>query len=390
MSSSDTTTTIRPTAAPGDPPPRSAALAQLGWTDERASAFAPYAADGLVPGRVTSASTSARATIDGGTVEVIVQRRHRREATSSADYPVVGDWLALERVPGAPDAAALRAILPRTTVLARADDAGDRSGTRSGRYAAAQVLAANVDVALLVSAAGRDLNPRRIERYLVTCRAGGVGAVVVLNKADLSTDLAGDLATLGRVASGAPIHALSALTGDGLDALAGHLGAGVTACLLGSSGVGKSTLTNALLGAERQAVRAARADDERGRHTTTARELFALRSGALLIDTPGLRAVGVWDDGSALDDVFSDVERLATGCRFRDCHHRGEPGCAVEQGVASGALDGRRVDAMRKLEREVAAYELRADVRASRSQERRLGRMYRQATRSPKRRGWET
>jgi ribosome biogenesis GTPase len=152
--------------------------------------------------------------------------------------------------------------------------------------------------------------------------------------------------------------------------------------------VGKSTITNALLGSDRQAVRAARADDDRGRHTTTARELFVLPSGALLIDTPGLRAVGVWDDGKALGDTFADVERLAVGCRFRDCRHSGEPGCAVDAAVAHGELDAERLRSMRKLEREIVSLERRSDIRASRAEARRMGRIYREAVKPPKRRGW--
>jgi ribosome biogenesis GTPase len=362
--------------APSDP------LTRLGWTPERAAAFERYASDGFVPGRVTSASSTTQAVTDAGTVEVIVQRRHRREATSSASYPVIGDWLALEPVPGDARSAALRAILPRMTVLARADGTAD--GTAG--HVAAQVLAANVDVALLVSAFGRDLNPGRIERYLLACRAGGVRPVVVLNKADLATDIASDLAAVTRVAPNTPVHVVSALSGDGLAALVELLAPGLTVCLLGSSGVGKSTMTNALLGSERQHVRATRADDDRGRHTTTRRELFVLPSGALLIDTPGLRAVGVWDDGSALDDVFADVERLAMDCRFRDCRHGGEPGCAVRVAVANGDLDPRRLEAMRTLEREIASLERRSDIRETRAESRRMGRIYRDAARPLKRR----
>ena len=364
-------------------PPLTDPLTRLGWTAGRAAAFEEYAALGYMPGRVTSASSIAQAVVADGTVDVIVQRRHRREATSSAGYPVIGDWLALEPVPGDAGSAALRAILPRLTVLARADGTAD--GTAG--HVAAQVLAANVDLALLVSAFGRDLNPRRIERYLLACRAGGVRPVVVLNKADLATDLAADIAAVTRVAPNTQVHVMSALTGDGLAALVEHLAPGLTVCLLGSSGVGKSTITNALLGSERQHVRATRADDERGRHTTTTRELFVLPSGALLIDTPGLRAVGVWDDGSALDDVFADVERLATGCRFRDCRHGGEPGCAVSVAVANGDLDPARLEAMRKLEREIAALERRSDIREARAESRRMGRIYRDAARPLKRRG---
>ena len=360
----------------------SSTLAGLGWTADRAAAFEPHAVEGLVPGRVTSAAASAQAQVEGGLVEVVVQRRFRRSAASAADYPVVGDWLALQPLAESPGVAALRAILPRATVLARTDAKADRTGGHVG----AQLLAANVDVAFLVSAVGRDLNPRRVERYLLTCRAGGVQPVIVLNKADLAIDLGRDLESVALVAQDTPVVAVSALTGAGLDLLAAHLRPAVTFCLMGSSGVGKSTISNALVGAGRQAVRAARADDDRGRHTTTRRELFTLPSGALLIDTPGLRSIGVWDDGSGLDEAFSDIERVAEGCRFGDCRHAGEPGCAVAAAVEAGELDARRVEGMRKLEREIHALALRSDVRAARAESRRMGRIYRDAARPAKRR----
>jgi ribosome biogenesis GTPase len=214
--------------------------------------------------------------------------------------------------------------------------------------------------------------------------------VVVLSKLDLAHDLAADLAAVARVTGSVPVVPLSGITGEGVDLLEPYLEPGRTLCLLGSSGVGKSTLLNALLGEERQRVRAVREDDSRGRHTTTSRELIALPGGALLIDTPGLRSVGLWDDGSGLEQAFADIEGLAGDCRFRDCRHGGEPGCAVRAAIASGDLDESRLASHRKLERELRSIDLRADVAASRAEGRRLGRLYREAGRASRRRseGW--
>ncbi|CAN5733171.1 ribosome small subunit-dependent GTPase A [soil metagenome] len=366
-------------------------LTALGWTAEREAAFAPHAADGLYPARVTSASniTVARSAIR--LVEVVVQRRFRRATARAADMPVVGDWLALQPLPSTPSQGALREVLPRATSLTRSIV----SASRPDSPAAAQVIAANVDVALIVSAFGHDLNARRIERYLLAALAGGIRPVIVLNKADLDDSpgaaaaIAAVLAAVAAVVGETPIHAISARTGAGLAELSAHLGPGTTTCLLGSSGVGKSTLTNALLGEERQLVHEVRSDDERGRHTTVSREMFELPTGALLIDTPGLRAVGLWDDGSGLAEAFADVAKLAQACRFGDCSHMNEPGCAVLEAVARGELTPDRVDDLRRLEREVRALELRSDIRSARETQRRQGRIYRDAAKATRWKGWQ-
>ena len=202
---------------------------------------------------------------------------------------------------------------------------------------------------------------------------------MVLTKADIAGGLAVPLAAVAEVAGDVPIHAVSAMTHDGLSGLQPYLAPGRTVCLLGSSGVGKSTLANALLGEARQLVKAERADDSRGRHTTTARELFPLPGGALLIDTPGLRSVGLWDDGKGLDQAFEDIATLAEQCRFSDCGHGTEPGCAVLAAVAAGELAEERLESHRKLEKELRALELRNDTPAGRAENRRLGRVYRAA-----------
>ncbi len=250
----------------------------------------------------------------------------------------------------------------------------------------AQVLAANVDVAFLVSGLDHDLNLRRIERYLVLATDGGVTPVVVLNKVDIALDLQRAVSEVHSVAAGARVVVTSAIDGSGLDELRVYLGSGQTACLLGSSGVGKSTLTNALLGQQRQVVKALREDDSRGRHTTTHRELFVLPGGGLLIDTPGLRTVGVLGEGDSVDATFDDIESLARACRFSDCRHDSEPGCAVRAALETGTLSTARLASHQKLEAERLSAEVRADERARREADRRLGKFYRQHKKALKQR----
>jgi len=357
-------------------------LLAFGWTPERQAAFAEHAADGRMPGRVISTGGVMRAQTADGPVDVVFQRRFRRAVASTADLPAVGDWLALEPIESSGTGArqaAVRVVLPRSSAFARGE-------ATSGQHVAEQVVAANVDTAFLVSALTHDLNPRRIERYLLLAWASGASPVVVLNKADLATDLAASVAVVAAIAGDVPIHPVSAVTHDGLAALGPYLASGRTVCLLGSSGVGKSTLANALLGHTRQLVKAERADDSRGRHTTTARELFPLPGGALLIDTPGLRSVGLWDDGKGLDQAFEDLARIAEGCRFADCHHRTEPGCAVRVAIAAGEFAEERLASHEKLEKELRALDLRSDSAAGRAESRRLGRMSRDAGKAAKRR----
>jgi ribosome biogenesis GTPase len=302
-------------------------------------------------------------------MEVVLQRQVARAGPERTVGPAVGDWLAIEPGGASPGPGALREILPRSGHVTRL-----RPSTEG-----VQVLAANVDLALLVSGLDDDLNLRRIERYLVLATDGGVRPVVVLNKVDVATDVERAVADVHAVAAGTRVLVTSALTGQGMAALRGTIEPGLTACLLGSSGVGKSTIVNALLGETRQAVRDAREDDGRGRHTTTRRELFALPGGGLLVDTPGLRTVGLTAERRGLDLAFADVVSLARRCRFGDCRHAGEPGCAVEAAVHRGALRAERLESHRKLEAERRWAETRLDVHARREAERRLGRTYRAA-----------
>lgn len=257
-------------------------------------------------------------------------RLRRAIARGEAERPAVGDWVAIDL---AADAAKVRAVLPRHTRLAR---------KAAGDQAAAQVLAANVDVAFLVSALGRDISPRRLERYLALSLDGGVAPVVLLTKADLCADPGPALAATRAAAPGVPIHVLSSATGEGTGALDPYFAGDRTAVLLGSSGVGKSTLLNRLLGADVQAVGELSADGK-GRHTTTHRQLFRRPAGGLIIDTPGMRELGLWDAEAGVSGAFADIEALAEGCRFSDCRHEGEPGCAVTAALSGGELDPARL-----------------------------------------------
>lgn len=355
----------------GRPEQAGSALQDLGWSADRAAAFRPHAASGYIAGRVVSSGGSIVAMTTLGPTVVVLQRRWQRRSTSPLDLPAIGDWLALEPISAAPATAALREVLPRHGAFVRHRPFDGR----------AQVLAANLDVAFLVSGLDGDLNVRRIERYLVLALDGGVTPIVLLNKVDIALDVDRAVADVRAVVPGTRVIVSSATTGRGLDEMRAHIGAGTTACLLGSSGVGKSALTNVLLGEHRQLVRAIREDDSKGRHTTTHRELFSLPGGGLLIDTPGLRTVGVSADASSLESTFGDVSALSRECRFSDCTHTSDPGCAVRAAIEAGILSPERLASHHKLEAELRSVAIRNDARARRAAERRLGRTYRSAGR---------
>jgi ribosome biogenesis GTPase len=339
-----------------------------GWNDE----FRPFDEAGLVPARVIAAHRDAWAiATPAGDRDAVVAGRLRHEAAGPADLPAVGDWVAVGAVDttAADGPAVIQAVLPRRSAFGR--NVADGSRRTGARPEADQILAANVDVALLVAGLDGDFNLRRLERYLAVAYAGGTRPVIVLNKADVAADLNGLRVATEAVAPGVDVRTISARTGDGVATLAAdHLPAGLTAVVLGSSGVGKSTLVNTLLGSERQRTGAVREDDARGRHTTTYRELIRLPGGALLIDTPGIRSLGVAGAVDGLEPTFADLAGIAPSCRFRDCRHDGEPGCAVVEAIADGRLDADRLASHRKLERE-AAHVARASDPLLRAAERR-------------------
>lgn len=328
------------------------ALTTYGWSDALQDAFAPYAAQGLIPARILIQHRGGyRLITPEGETDGLATGRLLK-TTSEADRPATGDWVAGD-MQG--DQFVVQHLLPRATAFIR-----KASGPRGG----AQVVAANADVALLVASLNSDLNLRRLERYLATTYESGAQPVIVLTKADLAEGRLDDLvAEVETIAFGAPVIAISSKTGFGLEALREHLPPGRTAVLLGSSGAGKSTLLNALAGEERMDTGAIREADERGRHTTTHRELVLMPYGGLILDTPGMRELGLWDAGSGVSEAFEDVEALAAQCRFSDCGHANEPGCAVRAAIESGDLPAERWLAYQKLQAELAFEKRKEDPR---------------------------
>jgi ribosome biogenesis GTPase / thiamine phosphate phosphatase len=323
------------------------ALQALGW-DERFATLLASEGPGLAAGRILTEERGHYLVASGigeGPVSVSGRLRHDAELDPTATWPAVGDWVALDPVPasaGPAEHRLIQRVLPRRTAVIRRAP-GDRR-------VPSQVLAANVDTVFVVSSMNADFNVRRLERYMTVAWESGAWPVVLLSKSDLATNSDGFIADATATAPGVDIVPVSAVTGEGLDQVRAHLGPGKTVVFIGSSGVGKSSIVNALAGAPLLATAAIREDDARGRHTTTRRQLVRL-GGALLIDTPGLRELGVMD-GDGVAAAFDDVERAAATCRFSDCEHRSEPGCAVRAALADGTLDRGRLEAWRKLERE--------------------------------------
>jgi ribosome small subunit-dependent GTPase A len=331
-------------------------LAALGWDEAWADAFATHAASGHRAARVVAVHREASVVRDGvGDRTAAVSGSFRFDALAASDFPTVGDWVALD-----PNGVIV-AVLPRRTIFKRM--ASDASRLLSG-LDDEQVMASNVDLALLVAGLDNDFNLRRIERYLAVAWSSEVLPVVVLNKTDLADDIDGRLLAVEGIAPGVAIVAVSARTGAGMDRLRSHLRPTATAAILGSSGVGKSTLVNALLGEDRQATATVRGSDSRGRHTTTHRELFELPGGALLVDTPGIRALEVLGAEAGLEAAFDEVAEIAATCRFSDCGHESEPDCAVRLALSDGRLDEGRLASFRKLEREQTSAKRQEDPRA--------------------------
>ncbi len=338
-------------------------LDDLGWSPRLEEAFAPHRAPDVIPARVSLEHTHIYRVISPeGEVLARVSGRLRHGTASRADFPAVGDWVVVGIPPAGGDAR-IRAVLPRSSRFSRRA-AGDPTEE--------QVIAANIDVVFLVSGLDRDFNPRRIERYLLTTWDSGASAVIVLNKADLVDDPDVFVRDVDRVAQGTPVLVVSAKRRSSLDVLRGHLGRGRTGALLGSSGVGKSSIANALMGEDVFATREVRASDSRGRHTSTTRELILLPDAGILIDTPGLRELQLWDTGESLAGAFADIEALAESCRFRDCQHGSEPGCAVIDAVEDGRLAPGRLESYHKLRLEQEHQTRQQDVRAQLEQKRRF------------------
>jgi ribosome biogenesis GTPase / thiamine phosphate phosphatase len=323
-------------------------LQDLGWDAFFAAAFEPYEQDNLIPARV-----SAR---HHGPCELLSERGRLggipSGRLSDEELPAVGDWVAVRPIDGERKAV-IEAVLPRRSAFTRKE---------AWRRAVAQVVAANVDTVFVVTAFGGDLNPRRLERYLTAAWDSGATPVIVVNKSDVAEDPAAELIEVEPVAIGITVCAVSAVTGEGLPGLEPYLGRGSTIALLGSSGVGKSTLVNRLAGQE-LLVTGETSADGRGRHTTSHRELVPLPSGALLLDTPGMRELQLWADEAVLDTTFGEISELAARCRFADCSHEQEPGCAIRAALVDGSLSSERFASYRKLQRELRALEIRKDAR---------------------------
>jgi len=346
-------------------------LERFGWTPERETEFEQHRADGLVPARVAVEHRSQYVLYTGeGELRAELAGRLRHEG----EMPAVGDWVAL-RPPST-----IAAILPRRTVFSRKEP---------WKSAEEQILAVNADAVFVTSAlTERDFKPRRLERYLATAWESGAEPVIVLTKRDLCEWVDSAVAEVQAIAFGVPVHAVSAVTREGVEELRSYLEPNRTVALLGSSGVGKSTLVNRLVGEELLATREIR-DDGRGRHTTTHRELVLLPGGGLVLDTPGLRELQLWDVGEGLDTAFEDVAAIASRCRFSDCEHRTEPGCAVREALASGRLSRERFESFGKLQRELDRLERRLDQRAKAEFGRQIrseARTRRRTQRAPRRR----
>jgi ribosome biogenesis GTPase len=337
--------------------PHSYTLQQLGWTEEYTRGFSKYSGP-YVPGRVACRQKTVwDVYTDGGPVTAGISGALRKLGR----FPAVGDFVVLLHQPDA-GSTTIVDILPQKSVFTR--------GT-AGKAGTDQVIAANIDTVFIVTAAGHDLNARRIERYLAIAHASGAKPVIVINKSDLAEDPALLTEEIIPVASGIPVIPVSAISGEGIIRLEPFLLPGKTIVLIGSSGVGKSTLINRLLDRPVQETSVIRDYDGKGRHTTTVRQLFILKSGALMIDTPGLREVGIGTASTGIADTFPDILGLAAGCRFSDCRHEQEPGCAVQEAVTGGTLSSSRLENYHRLMRELAFEQEKAEIGLVRSERKR-------------------
>ncbi len=334
-------------------PRKAPAIEELGWTPGLQASFEPFALRGLIPARVIAEHRMACDLVCArGEFTAEVSGNFRKAAGSKADFPAVGDWVALAFDPAA-RRQTIQALLPRRTRLSRKDPGGEDE----------QVIAANIDTVFIVIGLDADYNLRRAERYLAAACAGGAEAVVLLNKADLVQDIAPRIKELDSLGFGAKTLALDSLNRKGYEALAGLLGPGRTIVFAGSSGAGKSTILNNLLGRAEQLTAAVRADDSKGRHTTTGRRMFVLPgSGALLIDTPGMRGLELWAGERTVDRTFEDILELAARCRFGNCSHTNEASCAVREALDSGELDREHFKNYLKMREEASRLKAKMDI----------------------------
>jgi len=330
-------------------------LAKFGWNDFFAQRFIPHAEGSFVPARVSAEHRGSFLVLaEGNDIPAEVTGRMMFQAEDRLDYPVVGDWVLVDLLDKGTHAV-IHSVLPRRTLFVR---------KTAGKGVTVQAIAANIDIVFIVTGLDGNFNIRRIERYLVAARESGAKPVVLLNKSDLARDIPGRLREALAVAGPAPVVPVSARTGAGMDEVERLTATGVTACFVGSSGAGKSTLINRLAGTELVRTAEVREIDSRGRHTTTHRQMFVLPAGAIVIDTPGMRELGIVDADGGIEDTFSDIEHLGRECRFGDCSHMIEQGCAVLAAIEAGTLDPERHKSFLKLKGEILHNEAKLDVKA--------------------------
>jgi ribosome biogenesis GTPase len=325
------------------------ALTPYGWDAAWAEAFAPHAAAGLEPARVVVELRRhyyAVVTAGGELLGECTGKFHHEAKRDTDSYPAVGDWVAVTPIAGAEGRAQIHAVLPRRSRFSRQAAGGEQTQ---------QIIATNIDVVFLVSGLDRNYNPKRIQRFLVAARDSGAAPVIVLNKADLHDDPDSVREEIERLVPGVPVIVTSSQTRRGLKLLGGHAAPGRTLAFVGSSGVGKSSLINRLARDAELPTGEVREKDAKGRHTTTRRELVLAPSGALIIDTPGMRELQLWDADEALEEAYADIVDIAARCRFTSCRHEDEPGCAVRAAIETGALPPERLASYRKLKAEQAA-----------------------------------
>jgi len=351
-------------------------LESLGWHDFFKAFFAPYGEKGLSAGRVAVQHRDRYVLYgDQGEIWAHVTGKFRHDATVSDAYPAVGDWVAFQP-PLNNDEGRIHAVLERRSKISR---------KVAGAKTEEQVLAANVDVVFFVMGLDGNFNIRRLERALSASWESGARPVVVLNKADLCVTLQEHVQTVEQAAPGVAVVTMSASRKEGLDTFLGHLPAGTTGVLIGSSGVGKSTITNALLGTDRQAVAEVRSADSRGRHTTSRRELLLLPSGGMIIDSPGIRELQFWGSGEGISEQFEDIESIARQCRFNDCTHQQEPACAIKEALENGTIEPERWKSYLKLQRELHYLYLKQNDKAARLEKEKWKKLMKIAKQSLKR-----
>lgn len=350
-------------------------LSSIGWNDFFEEAFSAFQGGSLIPARVALQHRNYYVLYSAiGELRGETTGKMQYMASGPQDLPAVGDWVVVDPRPEE-GGATIVDILPRRTRFSR---------QAAGRKTEEQIVAANVDSVFIVSGLDNDFNVRRIERYLVLVSESGASPVVLLNKADVCEDPQAARQAVASINPHAPIHILSALNNEGMGVIRDHLRDGSTGALLGSSGVGKTTIINRLLGTDERATAPVREADDRGRHTTSARELIPLPTGGLLIDTPGMRELQLWSAPGAMNEVFDDIEEIAENCRFRDCSHEVEPGCAVREALEQGMLDAGRFESYRKLLRELQYQQRKLDPAAQRKEKERWKKIITEYKRSKK------